>query len=175
MFSFTPALVAQVFLVLVTPVALYVAWTDLKFMKIPNRSVIIILAIFTIAGFLMIPFEFWAWRWVNFVVVLAIGFFLNAFAGVGAGDAKLAAAMAPFFRAQDLAIALPLFAAFLLGAFAAHRLCKHIPAVRRRTPDWISWERPDFPMGLALVGTFLTYLALVAFPSFYAAVASIRM
>ena len=97
--------------------------------------------------------------------MLAIGFVLNAIANVGAGDAKFAAAAAPFFFPAHLPIILPLFAAFLLGAFAAHRLLRAIPAVRRATPDWVSWSRKDFPMGLALVGTFVTYLALLAFPS----------
>ena len=66
-------------------------------------------------------------------------------------------------------IVLPLFAAFLLGAFAAHRILRAIPAVRALTPDWVSWKRKDFPMGLALVGTFVTYMVLMAFPSLYSA------
>lgn len=154
-----------IFLVICLPVCAWVAWSDLKTMKIPNKAVLALLAIYTIVGLLVFPFETWLWHWLNFGVVLAIGFLLNAIANVGAGDAKFAAAAAPFFFAAHLPIILPLFAAFLLGAFAAHRLLRAIPAVRKLTPDWVSWTRKDFPMGLALVGTFVTYLVLLAFPS----------
>ncbi|WP_347311090.1 prepilin peptidase [Defluviimonas sp. SAOS-178_SWC] len=158
-------------LLTVLPVCAWVAWSDLKTMKIPNKAVMALLAIYVVVGLLVIPFEFWAWRWANFVVVLAIGFVLNAVANVGAGDAKFAAAAAPFFsqRIEHLQLILILLAAFLLGAFAAHRLMRAVPAVRAATPDWVSWTRKDFPMGLALVGTFLTYLVFMAFPGVLAA------
>lgn len=155
----------RVFLVLCLPLSFWVAWSDLKSMKIPNKAVLILIGIFVVAGIALMPLDAWAWRWANFVVILAFGFFLNAIAHVGAGDAKWAAAMALFFRAKDAYFVLPLFAAFLLGAFAAHRILRFIPAVRRATPDWISWQRKDFPMGLALVGTLIFYLAMFAFPS----------
>lgn len=162
----------RVFLLLSLPVCAWVAWSDLKFMKIPNKAVMAIVAIFAFAGFALIPAEYWLWRWVNLVAVLSIGFVLNIAANVGAGDAKFAAAAAPFFGQSiaHLQLALILLAAFLLGAFAAHRLMRAIPAVRAATPDWVSWRRKDFPMGLALVGTFLTYLVFMAFPAVLAAV-----
>lgn len=158
----------RVFLLFALPLSLWVAWSDLRTMKIPNKAVIALVAIFVVGGLLLIPFEAWIWRWANFAVVLAIGFVLNAAANVGAGDAKWAAAMALFMRAKDAYFILPVFAAFLLGAFAAHRLLRAIPAVRRLTPDWVSWTRKDFPMGLALVGTLIFYLVLFAFPSLLA-------
>jgi len=77
---------------------------------------------------------------------------------------KFAAAAAPFFKAEHLGFILPLFAAFLLGAFFGHRILRAIPAVRAMTPDWVSWKRKDFPMGLALAGTFVAYVAFIAFP-----------
>lgn len=170
-----------IFLLFCLPICAWVAWSDLKTMKIPNNAVFALLAVFFFAGLALIPLEFWLWRWVNLVVVLVIGFFLNAVANVGAGDAKFAAAAAPFVaqRLDHLQIVLILFAAFLLGAFAAHRLLRAIPAVRSLAPDWVSWNRKDFPMGLALVGTLLTYLILMAFPSVMMAIqdflASTRM
>ena len=162
----------KVFLLLCLPICAWVAWSDLKFMKIPNKAVMAVVAVFAFAGFVLIPAEFWLWRWVNLVAVLAIGFVLNVAANVGAGDAKFAAAVAPYFaqRIEHLQIALVLLAAFLLGAFAAHRLMRAIPAVRAATPDWVSWQRKDFPMGLALVGTFVTDLVFLAFPGVLAAI-----
>jgi prepilin peptidase CpaA len=82
----------------------------------------------------------------------------------GAGDAKFAAAAAPFFaRAPgDITVIVMLLSAFLLGAFATHRIARTIPALRTMAPDWVSWTRKDFPMGLALVGTLWSYLLIVA-------------
>jgi prepilin peptidase CpaA len=168
-------------LVFVLPICAWVAWSDLKTMKIPNKAVLALIAVYFFVGLAVIPLEPWVWRWLNFAGVLAIGFVLNMIANVGAGDVKFAAAAAPFIaqRLDHLSIVVTLFAAFLLGAFAAHRILRAIPAVTSMTPDWVSWKRKDFPMGLALVGTLVTYLALMAFPSAMIAIqgflASMRM
>lgn len=156
-----------VLLVLILPVCAWVVWSDLKTMKIPNKAVVAVMVIYFFAGLLVLPLDTWLWRWLSFAVVLALGFLLNMIANVGAGDAKFAAAAAPFIaqRADHIILVLILFAAFLLGAFFSHRLLRAIPAVTRLTPDWVSWKRKDFPMGLALVGTLVTYLVLMAFPS----------
>lgn len=176
MLNLTPPQAYLALLVFTLPVCAWVCWSDLKTMKIPNLAVMAIIAIFLVIGLLVFPFEPWAWRWLNLLVVLAIGFLLNAIANVGAGDAKFAAAAAPFISVSHLQLVLPLFAAFLLGAFAAHRILRAIPAVRAMTPDWVSWKRKDFPMGLALVGTFVTYMVLMSFPSLYnALLGSINM
>ena len=152
------------FLVLCTPVCLWVVRSDLSVMKIPNTAVLTLGGIFAVAGFVLIPFEFWVWRWVSLVVVLAMGFLLNAFANVGAGDAKFAAAAAPFVvqTLGNAQLAFMLLAAWLLIAFFLHRLARAIPAIRRATPDWKSWTSPKFPMGTALAGALLTYLAIKA-------------
>ena len=176
MLNLTPPQAYMALLVFTLPVCAWVCWSDLKTMKIPNLAVMAMIAIFLVIGLLVFPFEPWAWRWLNLLVVLAIGFLLNAIANVGAGDAKFAAAAAPFISVSHLQLVLPLFAAFLLGAFAAHRILRAIPAVRAMTPDWVSWKRKDFPMGLALVGTFVTYMVLMSFPSLYnALLGSINM
>ena len=176
MLNLTPPQAYLALLVFTLPVCAWVCWSDLKTMKIPNLAVMAMIAIFLVIGLLVFPFEPWAWRWLNLLVVLAIGFLLNAIANVGAGDAKFAAAAAPFISVSHLQLVLPLFAAFLQGAFAAHRILRAIPAVRAMTPDWVSWKRKDFPMGLALVGTFVTYMVLMSFPSLYnALLGSINM
>ena len=167
MLGVSPQTAALVFLVLVAPVALYVCWTDLKFMKIRNGAGRLLLVIFAVAGLLVLPVEVWAWRWLHYLVILAVGFVLHLVAGVGAGDVKFAAAAAPFVAAEQAPMIPMLFAAFLLGAFAMHRLARAIPAVRRQTPDWVSWTRKDFPMGLAIAGTIVCYLIFAAFPQTY--------
>jgi prepilin peptidase CpaA len=165
MLDLTPPQAYLILLIFSLPICAWVCWSDLRTMKIPNAAVLALAGVWLIVGFLVFPFESWAWRWLNLVVVLVAGIILNAVANVGAGDAKFAAAAAPFVATSHLGLVLPLFAAFLLGAFAAHRLMRAVPAVRAATPDWVSWTRKDFPMGLALVGTFVTYMVLMAFPS----------
>jgi len=143
------------------PIAIWVAWSDMKFMLIPNKAVLALMAGFLVLGLLAFPLDAYAWRWSHFLVLLAAGFVANAAGLVGAGDAKYAAAMAPFVAASDLLVILVIFAAVLLASFATHRIFGRIPAVRRLTPEWKSWDlKRDFPMGLALSGTFLAYLAL---------------
>ena len=150
------------FLPFVLPIAIWVAWSDMKFMKIPNQSVITLALVFAFIGLIALPFGDYLWRWSHLVIILLAGFIANALRLVGAGDAKFAAAMAPFFAQSDIRLILPLFAAILLGAFAAHRLMKHLPVFRSSVADWQSWQRDDFPMGLALSGTLVFYLLLVA-------------
>ena len=150
------------FLPFVLPISLWAAWSDMKFMKIPNQSVLALLLVFALVGLIALPFGDYLWRWTHALAILAVGFIANMVRLVGAGDAKFAAAMAPFVAVGDLQLFLPLFAAILLGAFAAHRLLKHVPAYRAASADWLSWGRQDFPMGLALSGTLAFYLLMVA-------------
>jgi len=150
------------FLPFATPVALWVMWSDMATMRIPNKAVLALVAVFAAVGLLALPFEEWLWRWAHLAVVLALGFVLSAARLLGAGDAKFAAAMAPFIALPDLGVFLPLFAAILLASFAAHRLVRAVPALRGLSPGWASWESRQFPMGLALGAGLVAYLGLVA-------------
>lgn len=159
------ATAALAFLPFVVPIGLWVAWNDMKHMKIPNKAVAALLVVFLLVGPLVLPFETYLWRWVHFAVVLAIGFVLNLMRLVGAGDAKFAAAMAPFIAVQDLVPLMWLFAGVVLAAYVTHRGLRAVPAVQRATPDWTSWQRRrDFPMGLALGPTLIFYVALPLLP-----------
>lgn len=140
------------------PIAIWVAWSDMKFMKIPNKAVMTMAAVWAVVGFFAFPLVQYGWGWALLGIVLAIGFVSSALGLVGAGDAKFAAAMAPVFTTANPVLVLALFCACLLGAFATHRLARMIPAVRRAASDWESWTRKDFPMGLALSGTLIFYL-----------------
>ncbi|MEX5729641.1 prepilin peptidase CpaA [Rhodovulum iodosum] len=157
-----PASAAILFLPFVTPVALWVAWSDMKAMRIANRAVLVLVAIYAVVGPFALPLEAWAWGWAHLALVLAIGFVLNMGGLVGGGDAKFAAAMAPFIAAADARLMLVLFAAVLLAAFLTHRTARATPAIRGLVPEWESWQRRDFPMGLALGGALIFYLALAA-------------
>jgi prepilin peptidase CpaA len=143
----------------VVPIAIWVSWSDMKFMKIPNKAVVALTVVWALVGFFLFPVESWGWGWALLAIVLVLGFVANMISLIGAGDAKFAATMAPFFVGADIRYVLALFAACLLGAFATHRLAKRVPALRAVTTEWISWTNKDFPMGLALSGTLVFYLA----------------
>lgn len=147
-----------VFLVLTLPILIFVVWTDLSQMKIYNKTVLILLGVFVLVGPLVLPLEAYLHRFVQFGVVLAVGFVLTIAAGVGGGDTKFAAAAAPFIAPGDIRLVIVLLCAASLAAVATHRIARGIPALRRLTPDWISWtDAEKFPFGFAMATTLLLY------------------
>ena len=150
------------FLPAVIPIAIYVAWSDLKRMKIPNVAVVTLVISFAILGLIALPFSQYLWHWSHLVIILLLGIVLNAAGVMGAGDAKFMAGAAPFVAVADLQLILALFAACLLAGFATHRIVKHSP-LRALVPDWQSWSSGKrFPMGFPLAMTLVFYLLLVA-------------
>lgn len=151
---------AIVFGLLTLPVTFWVIWTDLVSMKIKNEAVLAMLAIFVVVGFFLLPLGDYAWRYVHFVVVLVVCFVLSATIGMGAGDAKYIAAVAPFVALADVGEIALLYAIWsvvlLFGMFIARRS----NALRRSKPDWI-WFADDrkgyVPFGLALAPTVSSY------------------
>lgn len=158
----TTAATALWFLPFALPIGLWVAWSDMKTMRIPNKAVYALVAVFALVGLAALPLDVWAWRWLHLAAVLAVGFVLNLTGLVGAGDAKFAAAMAPFVALGDMRLAMVLMAVLVVAAFVTHRLARRIPLLRRTAPDWVSWESRDFPMGLALGPMLIAYLLLAA-------------
>lgn len=152
---------APAFLIATLPIAIWVAWSDMATMTIPNVAVVALVVVFAVVGVLVLPMPEYLWRYSHLIVVLVVGFILNLTGAIGAGDAKFAAAMAPFIPFADLFPFMMLFAAVMLAAFATHRLFRAIPAIRRGFPGWQSWSRRDFPMGFALAGALVVYLALM--------------
>lgn len=145
----------------VLAIGIWVSWSDMRFMKIPNKAVIALLLVWLIVGIFLVPLKVWLWGWALAGIVLVAGFVANAAGLVGAGDAKFAAAMAPIFVNANIKLVLVLFASCLLGAFAAHRLARMVPAFRAVTQNWASWTHKDFPMGLALSGTLIFYILAI--------------
>jgi len=144
------------------PISIWVAFNDMKFMKIPNIAVLALFAVFVVIGFIALPFEEYIWRFAHLAVILAIGFVFSTMGFLGAGDAKFAATMAPFVALGDAAQMLYLMSAVVVLALVMHRLSQRSKPIRKLTPDWKSWDNKDFPMGLALGGALVSYLALGA-------------
>lgn len=162
MFALPPS-AALWFLLPAAPICMWAAWSDLATMKIPNRAVLALVGVFAVVGLIVLPLPDYGWRWVALAVVLVAGFLLSSLGLLGAGDAKFAAAMAPFVALPDAGRFLMLLAAVTLAAYVLHRIARAMPAVRDRTPDWVSWTRGrQFPMGLALGPALIFYLALAA-------------
>lgn len=157
-----PAHTALAFLPFALAIGIWVSWSDMKFMRIPNQAVVALALVFVLLGPLVMPWRDYLWHLVHIPVLLVIGFLLNLLRAIGAGDAKYIAAMGPYFALGDLTLIVALMAAILLAAFTTHRAARLVPAVRRATGDWESWQRRDFPMGYALSGILIIYLALIA-------------
>lgn len=153
---------AMWFLPFVLPVCLWVAWSDLRVMKIPNLAVLALVAIFLVVGLIALPLEQYPWRLAQLGIVLLVGIVMNAAGLIGAGDAKFAAAAAPFIALGDLRLLCVILAANLLAGFTAHRIAKYT-ALRQLAPHWESWSRDKkFPMGLSLGGSLGIYLVMGA-------------
>lgn len=144
------------------PICLWVFYTDLSRMVIRNYAVLAMLAIFAITGPFLLPLAEYGLRYVHFAVVLVVGFVLNKVIGFGAGDAKFAAAIAPFVARGDLPDLGILYIvwgiALVVGMFVARR----IKPLRAAAPDWKSWDNVLLPFGCTLAATHLSYLALAA-------------
>lgn len=151
------------FLPFVLPICFYVAFTDLAFMKITNKAVIVLVAVFVVVGPFALPaMDMYFWRFLQIVVVLIAGMALNAAGVMGAGDAKFLTAAAPFVALGDLRLIAVIFAIVLFAAFVTHRIVRMTP-LRNIAPDWVSWsDKKRFPMGLALGPALALYLCLGA-------------
>ena len=149
------------------PICIWVALSDLREMRIPNVAVLSLAGGFLVVGLLLVyavgawTLDVYLWRLAALGIVLLIGFVITSLGMVGAGDAKFAAAMAPFIAPGDGLFFLMLFSLVLIGSWVTHRTAGRVPAVRRATADWASWDRGKlFPMGVALAGALAIYLAL---------------
>ena len=157
---------ALILLVPVLPIAIWVALSDMKQMKIPNRAVLALAAVWPALGWLAVPtWTAWAWGFALMAIVLVIGYLMWSTMKFGGGDAKYAAAMAGIFVGADIIWLLSVIAGCMLGSVVVHRLMRRIPAIRRATPDWKSWEeRLFFPFGFALSGIVVFYLVAAVWP-----------
>jgi len=151
------------FLIALFPIMMIVAYNDLKYMKIRNWTVLVMIGIFVVMGLLILPLDVFAWRWAGLVVALVAGFILSAISMMGAGDAKFMAAAALFIAPEHALRVIIMLA--LLGpvALILHRLAGSLFA-RKAFPEWESWQRKrEFPWGLPLTATLLIYLVHNAF------------
>lgn len=157
---------ALILLVPVLPIAIWAAGSDLKRMKIPNVAVLALAAVWPLLGWLAVDsWSSWFWGFALMGIVFVLGFLLYTTGTFGAGDAKYSAAMAPMFVGSSILRILLIILVCMIGALILHRLARSVPAVRKMTPDWQSWEqRLYFPFGLALSAIVVLYLVAAIWP-----------
>lgn len=142
----------------IIPISIWVAFSDLSTMKIPNKAVLATMLLFGVFGVALYPLEAYLIRWIGFSAVIVSGFLLSYLGLVGAGDAKFAAAMCLYFDLQHIETALFLLAGCTVFCIVAHRALSNT-WFRMRTMNWESWERrKDFPMGFPMAMTLTIYV-----------------
>lgn len=157
-----PAFAATVFLCVMAPVWLYMAWYDMAHLKILNGLVLFVLGVFVVIGPLVLPFSLYLGQLLQMAVVFVAILVLYAAGTMGGGDAKFIAVASPFFMREDWLIILTLFLTMTLAGFALHKSLAMLGG-RRLTPDWLSWSSGRrFPLGLVLGGVVTLYLAAAA-------------
>ncbi|MEY8097045.1 prepilin peptidase [Falsihalocynthiibacter sp. S25ZX9] len=155
---------AKVFLPFVLPICVWVMFSDLKYMKIRNTAVLALVAIYAVIGFFALPLDVYFSGWMQGLVMLVVGFVAASIGLVGAGDAKVFAAISPFVARADIPKFTILLATCLLVGFVAHRLVRASPLAKKLAPEWESWHRKkEFPAGISLGFLLALYLILAAF------------
>ena len=90
------------------PLALLIAYFDVRDMRIPNWSVLAVFGLFLLAALPLLPWglpwDTFGWRLSYGVIIFFAGFLLYTVVGgrVGAGDLKLLAVLVPFLSAGSL-------------------------------------------------------------------------
>lgn len=145
---------------LIVPVLMATAWSDLRRMLIPNSFSLIGLGLF-LASFPLLGLETWLVHLAVGATAFAICFGLFVAGWFGGGDAKMLPVSMLFVPFGILPLYMYAFAASMLLGMSA------IWAVRQRLArpdaDWISMQTgAAFPMGIA-IATALPLTFLIAF------------
>lgn len=146
------------FFVLTLPICIWAAWSDLKFLKIPNILSVVLALLFIILGPFVLPFDDYVGRIIVGLIALAVGFLIHFTGLVGGGDLKLIAAMLPFIAREDLVAFAFVVSIMTLAGVAAHRT---IGKLGYAPEGWKSWEgHRKYPFGYSLAGAFIFYLGI---------------
>lgn len=157
---------ALILLVPALPLAIWASLSDLKRLKIPNKAVLAVAALWPLLGWLAVPtWTAWFWGFAIMAIGFLIGYLAFTFLRFPGGDAKYAAAISPMFVGADIGFALQIVLVSMIGATVLHQILRQIPFVRRMAPDWEGWKRWRMvPFGLALSGMMIFYLLAAIWP-----------
>jgi len=151
---------AIVYLVLLFPFCIYATWSDLKFLKIPNIVPVSLVIMFIITGPFLLPVGEYGTRLLYGFIALMISLVLFAIRVAPGGDLKFTTALIPYVATTELlSFAMFVSLAALMAVFT-HMVFGWVGLAPK---DWASWQgggwRRRFPVGYALSGGVLTYLA----------------
>ncbi|MEM1273070.1 MAG: prepilin peptidase [Pseudomonadota bacterium] len=148
---------AWIFLPLALPICIWAIYSDVREFKIRNYAVLALIAGFVVLGPFALDWAEYFWRFAHFAVVFAIGYGLWAFTGLGAGDAKIAAAISLFVALPDVTSVLLIW----LVAMIVMALLYSRRAVQVAQTDGVRAARKmEVPFGIALAPTLIAYLVL---------------
>ncbi len=147
-------------LLILAPVLLAVAWSDLRHMRIPNTLSIIALVLFVLSAIVLPPPDIVV-RVVVAAVVFAIGFAGFSLGLWGGGDVKILAALLLFIPVTTLQLFCYVFSASMLAGICVILGLRRIPAV-----EGLGWKSVSgstkFPMGISIATAGLLHpLAVV--------------
>lgn len=143
------------------PIGIWVAWSDMKFMRIPNVACFALFLSFLVLGPLILNLNEYGIRIAQGIVVLIIGFFATGIGLVGGGDAKFTAAMAPFIALGSFIPFIFILGVISLVSIILHKLIGITPGLKNHINDWDSWNAHGmFPFGVTLAGSLVAYLLL---------------
>ncbi len=153
-----PDLMSILGLLAIAPLLIYAAYSDLRFLRIPNWVSLVMIAIFAFVVPSLSGAEFLS-RVLLAAGIFGVGFVLFAANVLGAGDVKLLSALALFVPSgQSALFFLVLSGAMLLGLATITLLRARPPA---RLANWQSVATAGvFPMGISITLSGLVFLAL---------------
>ncbi|MEM1299844.1 MAG: prepilin peptidase [Pseudomonadota bacterium] len=157
------------------PLMAYTAWSDIRYLKIPNWVPVAAVVVFLVTGLWGLPLDRVLWGLAAGAVTLIVFFLLWALAdsfspgNLGAGDVKLIAALVPFVDLADAAQTLVLFTVLVILLAVVFLM---VWAMTRRRTGYASLDQSGkkvrkltSPFGVALALTAVLYLGLKTWDS----------
>ena len=143
------------------PISIWVAWSDMKYMRIPNVACFALFISFLVIAPLTYDLHPYGIRIAQGFIILILGFFATSLGFVGGGDSKFAAAMAPFVALVDIYPFVFLVGLLSFISVVLHKLAGITPGIKSYIKDWDSWNAHGmFPFGVTLAASLITYLVL---------------
>ena len=143
------------------PIGIWVAWSDMKFMRIPNVACFALFLSFLIIGPLIFGLNEYGIRIAQAVLMLVAGFFATSIGLVGGGDSKFAAAMAPYIALVQIVPFIFIVGIMSFVSIALHKLIGVTPGLKNHIKDWDSWNAHGmFPFGVTLAASLIAYLLM---------------
>ncbi|OCX65899.1 hypothetical protein BFP70_07125 [Thioclava sp. SK-1] len=157
-----------IFFILTLPVCIWVIFTDLRDMKIYNKAVLTLIAIFAVAGPFLLPIDVYLWRWVNLVVVFVVMLLYMMIRDYGAGDLKFFSATALFYSPSNASFLIFLLVAAMIATVVQIKICRALPSVQRKFGHWKTFEKgkKTYPMGLGFAMTLILYQAYLTYQAY---------